>query len=91
MYLPFHVVPVCGAVLKYIFAGWPSRSTDGCVLKHSPLSQTLLQLMNNNSEYLTDTYHIVGDKAFSLTQYILAPYKKSKRLCGTMAQNIYNT
>ena len=35
--------------------------------------------MDNNSEYLTDTYHIVGDKAFPLTQHILTPYKKSKR------------
>ena len=34
--------------------------------------------MDNNSEYLTDTYHIVGDKAFPLTQHILTPYKKSK-------------
>ena len=34
--------------------------------------------MDNNSEYLTDTYHIVGNKAFPLTQHILTPYKKSK-------------
>ena len=79
MYLPFQVVPVCGTVLKYIFAGLPGRSADGCDLKHSPLSQTSPQLMNNNSEYLTDTYHIVGDKVFPLTQHILTPYKKSKR------------
>ena len=91
MNLPFQVVPVYGAVLKYIFAGWPGHSADGSVLKHSPLSQTQPQLMDNNNEYLTDTYHIVGDKAFPLTQHILTPYKKSKQLCGTRAQNIYNT
>ena len=77
---------VYASVLKDVFAGWPGRSADGSVLKHSPLSQTLPQLMNNNSEYLTDTYHIVGDKAFPLTQYILTPYKKSKRWSGTRAQ-----
>ena len=46
--------------------------------------------MDNNSEYLTDTYHIVGDKVFPLTQHILTPYKKSKRRSRTRAQKIYN-
>ena len=31
-------------------------------------------------------YHIVGDKAFPLTQHILMPYKKSKGPSGTSAQ-----
>ena len=70
---------VYAAVLKLIFAGWPGHSADGSVLKHSPLSQTLPQLMNNNSEYLTDTYHIVWDKVLPLTQHILTPYKNSKQ------------
>ena len=82
---------VYAAVLKDVFAGWPGRSADCSVLKHSPLSQTLPQLLNNNSEYLTDTYYIVGDKAFPLTQYILRPYKKSKLSSGTRVQKIYNS
>ena len=63
----------------HVFAGWPGHSADGSIFKHSPLSQTLPQLMDNNSEYLTDTYHIMGDKACPLTQHILTPNKKSKR------------
>ena len=59
----------------HIFAGWPGRSADGSVLKHSPLSQTLPQLMNNNSEYLTDTYHILGEKTFPLTKHMVTLYK----------------
>ena len=48
--------------------------------------------MDNNSEYLTDTYHIVGDKAFPAIQYILRPYKKSKqRSFGTRVWKIYNS
>ena len=47
--------------------------------------------MDNNSEYLTDTYHIVGNKAFPLTQHILTPYKKSKNSFGTRAQQMYNS
>ena len=82
---------VYDAVLKEVFAGWPGRSADGSVLKHSPLSHTLPQLIKKNSEYLTDTYHIVGDKAFPLTQYILTPYKKSKRLFCTRGQKIYKS
>ena len=82
---------VYAAVLKHVFAGWTGRSADGSILKHSPLSQTLPQLMNNNSEYLTDTYDIVADKSLPVTQYILTPYKKSKRSFGTRAQKIYNS
>ena len=82
---------VYGDVLKHVFAGWTGRSAYGSVLKHSPLSQTLHQLMDNNSEYLTDTYHIVGDKAFPLTQHILTPYKKSKQRYRIRAQKIYNS
>ena len=61
---------VYAGVLKHVFEGWPGRSADGSVLKHSRLSQTLPQLMDKNSEYLRDTYDIVGDKAFPLTQHI---------------------
>ena len=61
-YIPFQVVAVYAAVLKHVFAGWPGRSADGSVLKHSPLSQTLAQLMKNNSEYLTHMYNIMGTK-----------------------------
>ena len=66
----------------HIFAGWPGRSADGSVLKHSPLSQTLPQLMDNNSEYLTDSYHIVGEKACPLTKHILTLHKKNSRKCS---------
>ena len=46
--------------------------------------------MDNNSEYLTDTYHMVGDKAFPLTQHILTPYKKSKRVKDDIVQGHKN-
>ena len=79
IYIPFQVVAVYASVLKNVFAGWPGRSADGSILKHSPLSQNLPQLMNNNSGYLTDTYDIVGNKALPLTQYLLRAYKSTKR------------
>ena len=60
-----------------VFAGWSGRFADGLVLKHSPLSQTLHQLMDNNSENLTDTYHMLGEKVFPLTKHILSLYKKN--------------
>ena len=48
-------------------------------------SHSLPQLMDNNSEYLTDNYHIVGDQAFHLIHDILTQYKKSKRRYRTRA------
>ena len=47
--------------------------------------------MDNNSEYLTDTYHIMGDKAFPLTQYMLTAYKKIKQLWSTRAPKIFKS
>ena len=75
IYIHFQVLAVYSAVLKHIFAGWPGSSADGSVLKHNPLSQTLPQLMENNSEYLMDTYHILGENVCPLTKHILKPYK----------------
>ena len=45
---------------------------------------------SEESEFITDTYHIVGDKAFPLSEHILTPYKKSKRRSRTRAEKIYN-
>ena len=45
---------------------------------------------SQESEFITDTYHIVGDKAFPLSEHILTPYKKSKRRSRTRAEKIYN-
>ena len=74
----------------HVFAGWPGRSADSGVLRHSPLSRTIDDLMECDSAFLTDTYHIVGDKAFPLSKHILTPYKKSQLRRRTRAQKIYN-
>ena len=58
----------------HVFAGWPGRSADCSVLKHSPLSQTLPQLIDNNTEYSTYLSH--------LTKHILTLYKKHSGKCG---------
>ena len=69
-------------IFIHIFAGWPGRSADGSVLKYSPLSQTLAQLINKNSEYLMDTYHILGEKMFPLKKHILTVYQKNSGKCS---------
>ena len=69
-------------IFIHVFAGWPGRSADGSVLKHSPLSQTLPQLMDNNSEYLTDTYHILGEKKIpSNKTYFDTVQKTFRKMC----------
>ena len=65
-----------------VFAGWPGRSADGSVLKHSPLSQTLPHLMDNNSEYLRDTYHMLDEKVFPPTKDLFTLYKKNCGKCS---------
>ena len=66
----------------HVFAGWSGLSADGLVLKQSPLSETLPDLMDNNSEYLMDTYYILGEKVFLLTKLILSLYKKNSGKCS---------
>ena len=68
----------------HVFAGWPGRSADGCVFKHSPLSQTLPQLMDNNSEYLRDNYHILGKKVFPLRKHNFNSVQKKFREIFTL-------
>ena len=46
--------------------------------------------MSSDATYITDTYHIVGDKAFPLKKYILTPYKKYQKRRRTRVQKIYN-
>ena len=46
--------------------------------------------MDSDATYITDTYHIVGDKAFPLKKHILTPYKKYQKRRRTRAQKIYN-
>ena len=48
----FEGVPTHNLIFKNSFTAWPGHSADSCVLKHSPFSQTLPELMDNNSEYL---------------------------------------
>ena len=44
----------------------------------------------DGAQFVTDTYHIVGDKAFPLSEHILTPYKKYQKKSRTRAQKIYN-
>ena len=46
--------------------------------------------MASDATYLTETYHIVGDKAFPLKKHILTPYKKNQKRRRTRAQKRYN-
>ena len=36
-----YLLPTHDLTFIHVFAGWPGHSTDGSVLKHSPLLQTL--------------------------------------------------
>ena len=72
----------------HVFTGWPGRSADGWVFKHSPLSHTLPQLMDNNSEH-----HILGEKVFPLRKHNFNYVKKKLRELFTLVLyqvKIYN-
>ena len=69
-------------IFIHVFAGWPGRSADGSLLKHTRLSESLPQVMNKNSEYLTQTYDILGEIILPLTEHILTLYKNNYGKCS---------
>ncbi|KAL7632701.1 UNVERIFIED_CONTAM: hypothetical protein RMT77_016972 [Armadillidium vulgare] len=84
-----NLLAVCDANLKftYIFAGFPGSAHDQRVLANSPLG---LALENDMASLCySNSYHIIGDSAFTLKPYMMVPYKDNGYL--NAKQLNYNT
>ena len=64
-----------------IFAGWPGQSHDARVFRMNPLYQTLPGcLQHQQVNRLPETYHIVGDSAYPLSQQLMTPFRNVNNL-----------
>ena len=74
---------VCDDNRKFldVFAGCPGRMHDGRVFEYSDLSNEIFQHVNSR-------YHILGDGAYLIREWLLTPYRNLGNL--TPQQNLYN-
>ena len=62
---------------------WPGRAHDARVWLKSPLSGKLAKLCHVEGEQLEDSYHILGDSTYPLSNYLMTPYRlRGGRLGG---------
>lgn len=75
---------VCDSNLQFldIYAGWSGSVHDCRVFKNSPLKRML------EHNYLPPDYHLIGDSAYPLSQYLMAPFKDNGHL--TPAEITFN-
>ncbi len=78
-YKKFHSFVIMAVVLydgtfSYVFSGFPASSHDSYIFQRSYLCD---KLANNCSNYFNARqFHIIGDSAFPIKQWMLSPYKK---------------
>jgi hypothetical protein len=75
-----NLLAVCDANKKflYVYSGFPGSAHDQRVFKHSPPGIKL------EDDYISvcysNRYHIIGDSAFAIKQYIMVPYRDTGNL-----------
>ena len=71
-----HLQAVCTPDWKFIhiFVGWPGRAHDSRVYKGSGLPEILDDLLHVNGCCLEDSYHILGDSAFLMSNSLITPF-----------------
>lgn len=69
---------VCSKKLIFtdIYVGWPGSVNDARVWRNSPLYQRLVE----NPESLPPNTHLIGDKAYPLSTFLMVPFKDNGHL-----------
>lgn len=65
---------VCDRNMQFldVFTGWPGSVHDSRVFNNSPVKTTL--------ETLPPEYHLIGDSAYALNEYLLVPFRDNGHL-----------
>lgn len=76
---------ICNSHLEFIdvFAGWPGSSHDARVWQNSPIYNKIL-----NENVIPEEYHLLGDTAYPLRNFIMVPFKDNGHL--TQRQKKFN-
>ena len=68
---------------------WPGKAHDARVFNHSPLREDLTELCHVPDRHLVETYHILGDSAYPLSNHLISPYRVKSNM--SLAQKKFNT
>ena len=61
-----------------ILFSWPGRAHDARVWQRSPLCEDLPDLCHVENQRLDETYHIIGDCAYPLSNHLLSPFRNRR-------------
>ena len=73
-----------------IFHRWPGRAHDARVWHRSPIFKALPDLCYVEGLRIDETFHILGDSAYPLSNHLMVPYKQRKSSL-TQMQKMFNT
>ena len=59
---------------KYKNFRWPGRAHDARVWQKSPLFKKLPDLCYFENQRIDQTYHIIGDSAYPMSNHLMSPY-----------------
>ena len=71
------------------FNRWPGKAHDAQVWAKSPLCEDLADLCYVEDRRLDETYHILGDSAYPLSNQLITPYRVRQDM--SLAQKKFNT
>ena len=69
---------------------WPGRAHDARVFAQSPISEDLADLCYIEDRCLDETFHVIGDSVYPLSNYLITPYRV-RRQNMTVQQKKFNT
>ena len=69
---------------------WPGRAHDARVYAQSPLAEELSELCHVENRRIDETFHIIGDSAYPLSNNLMTPYRVRKQNM-TIEQKQFNT
>ena len=72
------------------FYRWPGRAHDSRVYSYSPLKEEIADLCYIPNQRLDQTYHLLGDSGFPLSNYLITPFKR-RRNGMSAAHKKFNT
>ena len=83
------VLAVSVQINEQLYCSWPGKAHDVRVWSKSPLSEDLADLCYIQDRRLDETFHILGDSAYPLSNNLMMPYRVTQNMM--MAQKKFNT
>ena len=87
-YTSFHCLKL--KINVFFNCSWPGRAHDARVFAQSPVAEDLADLCYIEDRRLDETFHIIGDSAYPLSNYLITPYRV-RRQNMTVQQKKFNT